>query len=162
MQTQWQTLQQRIEPLTEAGVPEEIAMRVASLGIVFLALEIHRVADKTGGDLERVTKVYFQLSEALSIDWLRGRIASMEPVDRWEETARTALHEDLESLQGELTQSVVECPQEGEDCVHNWLDDRERGLKHYKAVLEELEGCERLDVAKASVVVRSLRNLQLR
>ena len=161
-ESQLQTLQERIRPLVSAGVPETLALNVASLGIVFAALEIYQVAEKTGSDRKQAARVYFELSDALSIDWLRNRISAMEPEDRWEENARMALYEDLESLQGELTQSVMECDGEDGVCVQAWLVSRGEGLARYKAVVEELDACDKLDVAKASVVVRALRNLQLR
>ena len=86
----------------------------------------------------------------------------MEPADRWKENARMALYEDLESLQGELTQSVMECDGGNGACVQTWLAGRGAGLERYQAVVEELHGCGQLDVAKILVIVRSLRNLQLR
>ena len=161
-ESQLQTLQERIRPLVSAGVPETLALNVASLGIVFAALAIYQVAEKTGSDRKQVACVYFELSDALFIDWLRNRISAMELADRWEENARMALYEDMESLQGELTQSVMECNGEDGACVRAWLAGRGEGLVRYKAVVEELDACDKLDVAKASVVVRALRNLQLR
>ena len=62
---------------TQAGVPREIAARVAALDTLFAALDIVEVADATARAVPTVAGVYFEVSSKLGIAWLRDRIGQI-------------------------------------------------------------------------------------
>ncbi|MGB0712257.1 MAG: NAD-glutamate dehydrogenase [Gammaproteobacteria bacterium] len=152
-------LDERSQTLEAVGVPAGLARRVASLGLIYGSLAIRFIAVELEADDSAVARVYFQLSESLSINWLRQRIAGTGAGDRWEESARMALSEDLEGLHSELVVNVVRMHGADKDPVEAWLKGRGAPLKRYGQVIEALDDCETLDVAKISVAVRALRNL---
>ncbi len=59
-------IERRAAELRESAVPDRLAMRVASLGTMFAALDIVQVADETGLDVESVAAVHFQVGAAFS------------------------------------------------------------------------------------------------
>ncbi|MGB0722071.1 MAG: NAD-glutamate dehydrogenase [Gammaproteobacteria bacterium] len=152
-------LDERTQALSAAGVPETLARRICALGLIYGSLAIRYIAREMDAEDCAVGRVYFQLSESLSINWLRQRIAGTGTGDRWEENARMALSEDLEGLHTELVVDVVKGHGDAPDPVNAWLEGRGAPLERYRQIITALDGCETLDVAKISVAVRSLRNL---
>ena len=96
-------LARRADELRGAGVPEDLAARVAALPIMFSALDIVTVADEMELDVERVAAVHFRLGQRLELHWLRDRIVALPRDDRWRALARAALRDDLYSIHRELT-----------------------------------------------------------
>jgi len=97
----------KIDKLQAAGVPSELAGRVAGMPSWFPALDIVEVSEATECKLDAVTAVYFRLGGRLQLNWLRDRIAELPRVNRWQALARSALRDDLYSLHRALTQDVL-------------------------------------------------------
>jgi glutamate dehydrogenase len=60
-----------------AGVPAELATRVASLDALFSGLNVIEVAAACGETVETVAAVYFALGYRLDLHWLRDQIARL-------------------------------------------------------------------------------------
>ncbi|MBA2346264.1 MAG: NAD-glutamate dehydrogenase, partial [Rubrobacter sp.] len=56
--------------LSEEGVPQELAQRVATLGAMFSGLDIVDVAAASGETLEAAAGIYFTLGDGLRLHWL--------------------------------------------------------------------------------------------
>jgi glutamate dehydrogenase len=154
-------IERRAAEFCEAGVPEALAMRVASLGMMFAALDIVAVADETDLDVESVAAVHFQLGSRLQLHWLRDRILELPRDDRWRALARAALRDDLYGLHRALTARVlsgggpVEDPAE---LVNTWIEANpasERCLE----TLADIRVGRTYDLTTLPVAVREVRNL---
>ncbi len=147
--------------LERAGVPSELAGRVAGLGSMVAALDIVDVSGETGTDLERAAAVHFRLGSELELHWLRDRIADLPRDDRWSALARAALRDDLYSLHRALTAEVLRgAPDDGdvETCVRDWIEANpasERCL----ATLADIHVGRVYDLTTLPVAVREVRNL---
>ena len=86
-----------------AGVPEELAVRVAGLGAMFSALDIVEVAGATGAPLEEVAAVYHAVGARLQLQWLRHEITALPRDNRWQTLARASLRDELYALHSALT-----------------------------------------------------------
>ena len=75
VESEQESWRERVAKLTEQGVPEALAGRVAAQGALFSALDIVEVAGATGHDLEEVARLHFLLGGKLHLHWLRDRIA---------------------------------------------------------------------------------------
>ena len=98
---------ERVGRLTEAGVPEALAGRVAAQGALFSALDIVDIALATEHPVEEVAALHFEIGGNLHLHWLRDRIALLARDTRWAAMARAALRDDLFSLHAELTTDVL-------------------------------------------------------
>ena len=95
------------ERFTAAGVPAELATRVASLDALFSGLNVIEVATACGETVEAVAAVYFALGYKLDLHWLRDQIAKLPAETHWQTLAQGALRDDLYSEQRELTAEVL-------------------------------------------------------
>ena len=83
VESERQAWQDRVAGLTDAGVPEALAARVASQGALFSALDIVEVAGATERGVEEVAGLHFELGGELHLHWLRDQIALLTRDTRW-------------------------------------------------------------------------------
>ncbi|SFF86705.1 glutamate dehydrogenase [Actinacidiphila alni] len=150
------------DELTGAGVPEELATRVAGFSSVFPALDIVDVADRTGKEPLDVAEVYFDLADRLSITQLLDRIILLPRADRWQSMARAAIREDLFAAHAALTADVLTAGGEGsspEQRYKAWEEQNAGLIGRARTTLEEIQGAEEFDLASLSVAMRTFRTL---
>lgn len=95
------------DELSGAGVPDELATRVAGFSSAFPTLDIVSVADRMGRDPMDVADVYYDLADRLHITQLMDRIIELPRADRWQSMARASIREDLYAAHSALTADVL-------------------------------------------------------
>ncbi|MGS2588290.1 NAD-glutamate dehydrogenase [Streptomyces hebeiensis] len=148
--------------LTEAGVPEELATRVAGFSSVFPALDIVAIADRTGADPLSVAEVYYDLGDRLRISKLMDRIIELPRADRWQSMARASIREDLYAAHAGLTSDVLTVGDGNatpEERFAAWERKNAAILGRSRATLEEIQGSDSFDLANLSVAMRTMRTL---
>ncbi len=151
----------KAEALVGAGVPDELAARVAHLEALVPALDLVELADRSGLDLVAAATVYYELGARLELHWLRDRIVALPRGTRWEAMARAALRDDVYAEQAALAGAVVGTCTEGDprERVETWLDRHAAAAERCLRVLADIRSGGGLDLARLSVGVRELRNL---
>jgi len=135
-----QALAERALALTEAGVDEDLALRVAASDIAAAALDIAEVSGSCGRSLGAVAGVYFALDTELNFGWLRERALSLPADTHWDLLARTTTLEDLGRLKRALTTSVLGQSFNGEDAqalIEGWRASRTPALDRYAQMLAD-------------------------
>jgi glutamate dehydrogenase len=154
--------QQIYDELTGAGVPDEVATRVAGFSSVFPALDIVSVADRMGKDPLDVAEVYYDLADRLRITQLMDRIIELPRADRWQSMARASIREDLYAAHAALTADVLAVgngTSTPEQRFKAWEQKNAAILGRARATLEEIQGSETFDLANLSVAMRTMRTL---
>jgi glutamate dehydrogenase len=151
------------QALVDAGVPQELARRVASARTVGAILDIAEVASATKRGLELVARIYFSLDVVLNCNAIRERVLSL-PVDtHWQMLARTALHNELMMLQRILTTDILtlspalDAP---EQLIAAWEAHNDSALQRYKRLAANLESESTVDLAMLSVLVNEMRTVE--
>jgi glutamate dehydrogenase len=148
----------RVAQLTEQGVPEALAARVASHGALFSALDVVTVADACGRDVEEVARLHYLLGGRLSLHWLRDQIVQLPRDTRWATMARAALRDDLFSLHADLTADVLR-----DESLDAWYEANRAAVDRAQEILGEIRGGGTFDLTTLPVALREVRNLiQLR
>ncbi|MER6416198.1 NAD-glutamate dehydrogenase [Streptomyces humidus] len=154
---------QRIyDELTAAGVPDELATRVAGFSSAFPALDIVSVADRTGKDPLDVAEVYYDLADRLRITQLMDRIIELPRADRWQSMARASIREDLYAAHAALTADVLAAgngTSTPEQRFKAWEERNAAILGRARSTLEEIQTSETFDLANLSVAMRTMRTL---
>ncbi|MET9297030.1 NAD-glutamate dehydrogenase [Streptomyces sp. NPDC003077] len=151
-----------LRELTDAGVPEELAVRVAGFSSVFPALDIVAIADRTGKEPLAVAEVYYDLGDRLRINQLLDRILDLPRNDRWQSMARASIREDLFAAHAALTSDVLSVGNGSstpEERFKAWEEKNAAILSRARATLEEIHGSEGFDLANLSVAMRTMRTL---
>ncbi|MFD4949166.1 NAD-glutamate dehydrogenase [Streptomyces sp. NPDC058239] len=151
-----------LDELTEAGVPGELAQRVAGFSSAFPALDIVAIAERTGKDPLSVAEVYYDLADRLGITQLMDRIIELPRADRWQSMARASIREDLYAAHAALTADVLAVgngTSTPEERFKAWEEKNAAILTRSRSTLEEIRGSDAFDLANLSVAMRTMRTL---
>ncbi|MEU1934091.1 NAD-glutamate dehydrogenase [Streptomyces coeruleorubidus] len=150
------------DELTDVGVPDELATRVAGFSSAFPTLDIVSIADRMGREPLDVADVYYDLADRLRITQLMDRIIELPRADRWQSMARAAIREDLYAAHAALTADVLavgDGTSTPEQRYKAWEQKNAAILGRARTTLEEIQGSEAFDLANLSVAMRTMRTL---
>jgi glutamate dehydrogenase len=151
--------------LSQGGVPEKLARRVARLSLLEPALDIVALADSEKIPVIEVARAYFAVGVALGLDWLHSEIDRL-PVDGgWQASARTGLrdaamraHREL-ALQVLRTRAATSRSRGATERLAQWSARRESALTAWKRTLAEMRAAGTADFATLTVGVDAVRGL---
>ncbi|MEV6807867.1 NAD-glutamate dehydrogenase [Streptomyces sp. NPDC051129] len=150
------------DELSAAGVPDEVAARVAGFSSAFPTLDIVSVADRTGKEPLDVAEVYYDLGDRLGITQLMDRIIELPRADRWQSMARASIREDLYAAHAALTADVLAAgdgTSTPEQRFTAWEEKNAPILSRARTTLEEIRSSDSFDLANLSVAMRTMRTL---
>ncbi|MCX5261597.1 NAD-glutamate dehydrogenase [Streptomyces canus] len=150
------------DELSGAGVPDELATRVAGFSSAFPTLDIVSVADRMGRDPMDVAEVYYDLADRLHITQLMDRIIELPRADRWQSMARASIREDLYAAHSALTADVLAVgngTSTPEQRFKAWEEKNAPILSRARTTLDEIQGSDAFDLANLSVAMRTMRTL---
>ncbi len=150
------------DELTEEGVPEDLAQRVAGFSSAFPTLDIVAIADRTQKEPMAVAEVYYDLADRLRITQLMDRIIELPRADRWQSMARASIREDLYAAHAALTADVLSVgngTSTPEERFKAWEEKNAAILGRARTTLDEIQGSDTFDLANLSVAMRTMRQL---
>ncbi|MEU7167018.1 NAD-glutamate dehydrogenase [Streptomyces morookaense] len=157
--TWWQSIN---DELVEAGVPGELAMRVAGFSSAFPTLDIVAIADRIGKAPLDVAEVYYDLGDRLHISQLMDKIIELPRSDRWQSMARASIREDLYAAHAALTSDVLSVgngTSTPEQRFAAWEEKNAAILNRARTTLDEIRSSDAFDLANLSVAMRTMRTL---
>jgi glutamate dehydrogenase len=142
------------------GMPAELALRLARMPDLRAALDMVEVAQQGGQPMEQVARVFFELGEALDLEWLRGQIEALPVEGHWHAQARGSLLDELNHQHRALVLQVLALNKGSKDVspVQAWLQRDDPTLQHTRRMLAEIL-TQNADYPIASVAVRRLAQL---
>ena len=149
--------------LVGRGVPEDLALEVASGNDLASALDVVEVATSATIPVEEAASVYFELGETLDMHWLRDQIAALPRDNRWQALSRAALRDDLYAQLSALTLDSLRLDA-GEatpaDRVTVWLAQNRIPVARCRQILGDLANAGRTDFTMLSVAMGEIRTLR--
>ncbi|MCP1375462.1 NAD-glutamate dehydrogenase [Dyella lutea] len=142
------------------GLPGDLAVRLARLSELRAALDMVEVAQQSGAPIARVATVFYELGEALDLEWLRDQIEALPVEGAWHAQARGSLLDELNHQHRALALQVLTLCGDRTDRtpVQAWLERDDATLKYTRAMLAEILA-QNADYPIASVAVRRLAQL---
>jgi glutamate dehydrogenase len=142
------------------GLPDELATRMARLPSLRAALDMVEVAQQVRQPIEQVAAVFYELGEALDLEWLRNQIEALPVEGRWHAQARGSLLDELNHQHRALVSQVLQLAAGGKDVspVQAWLQRDDATLQYTRSMLAEIL-TQNADYPIASVAVRRLAQL---
>jgi glutamate dehydrogenase len=150
------------EALVEAGVPEALARRIATIDALIPACDIVEVSGQTGAPVLDAARVYFQLGARLNLDWLRERASQLGSGSHWQTRAVRAIQDDLYGQQRALALGVLkgtDAARPADERLSSWLEENKVRLARSLDTLEELKRDSAFDLARLAVANRQVRAL---
>ncbi|MYE03238.1 MAG: NAD-glutamate dehydrogenase [Alphaproteobacteria bacterium] len=149
--------------LAAEGVPEELALEVASCNDLLSALAVVEVAAGAAIPVETAASVYFDLGEKLDLHWLRDRIAALPRGNRWQALSRAALRDDLYAQLSALTLDALRLDA-GRAApagrVDLWLRRNRIPVARCRQIVGDLMNAGRTDFTMLSVAMGEVRTLR--
>jgi glutamate dehydrogenase len=154
--------EERHQGLVEAGVPEDLARRIAALPPAYGILGVVDTAKRDDLDPVDVARVHFTLGEALGLPALATRILALPRKDRWQTMARASLRDELHSVHAQLTAQVLAETEPVDSAaarVAEWESQEDTAVMRAVGTLGEICGDDKADLARLSVGLRVVRSL---
>jgi glutamate dehydrogenase len=145
----------------EAGVPPDLATRIASLTANNAALDIVEIASRHEVGVAEAARVYFETGTRVGLDWLRDQIEQLSVEGPWQAIARTGLRDAAMRIHRRLAERVLSKTEQGaaHARVTSWVNASGDDLAHWQRTLAEMRGSSAIDFASLSVGVESVRKL---
>jgi glutamate dehydrogenase len=143
-----------------AGVPTELARRVARIDALYAVLDIVEMASEYSQSPDAVSAIYFALVGKLELRWFSSKITALPSDTHWQALARNAMRDDLSALQRQLTTAVVKGG--GKDVaamLSTWEQVTALPRARLAGMVTDLKAGPAMDLAMLSVVLRELRGL---
>jgi glutamate dehydrogenase len=145
----------------EAGVPAELAARVASLDAHNATLDIVELASAHRVRVGAAGRTYFEVGARIGLDWLREQIERL-PVDgQWQAVARTGLRDSARVIHRKAADAVLALPTGGpaEARVSAWANSAGEDLARWQRTLNDMRAAGTSDFATLSVGIDAVRKL---
>jgi glutamate dehydrogenase len=145
----------------EAGLPPDLAARVASLEAHNASLDIVELASSQRIGVTEAARLYFEAGARTGLDWMRQQIDRLPVEGPWQATARTGLRDAALRLHRRLAERVLTHTRGGgaEERVTAWQESAGKELAHWQRTLADMRAAGAADFATLTVGVESLRKL---
>jgi glutamate dehydrogenase len=144
-----------------AGLPQDLATRVASLDAHNAALDIVELSIAHHVSVLEAARVYFEVGARVGIDWVRDQIERLPVEGPWQATARSGLRDSALRIHRRLTDRVLGRKDKGnaQTRVGGWIASVGEELAHWQRTLTEMRAAGASDFATLTVGVESVRKL---
>ncbi len=152
----------RAEEYRTAGVPDELARRVAGLIVLASANDISSIATRVGRPVDTVGRLYFLIAARFGLGWLRAAAENLPGGSHWQKLAIDAVIDDLYARQAALTANVAAANGDdlpAEEVLAAWIDNRRAAVERAEQLLGELKTAGKLDLATLVVASHQFRGL---
>ncbi|MEL6978801.1 MAG: NAD-glutamate dehydrogenase domain-containing protein, partial [Pseudomonadota bacterium] len=150
----------RKEALREAGAPEGLAARIATLEFLGGAVDIVAAAQALDRSVIDAASTYFAVGARFGLDWLRISARGIKPRNDWERLAIGRLITDLRDQQSSIAAAALKAGGFGAcggPCIAAWEEAHARPVAQADRVLAELRRDGSLSVAKLTVAAAQMR-----
>ncbi|HEY1474162.1 MAG TPA: NAD-glutamate dehydrogenase [Pseudolabrys sp.] len=148
----------RVAELARAGVPEALAHRIASLGVLKAAPDIVLVAEQGKKPVAEVTATYFATEAFFQLDRVIGAVPGIVVSDYFDRLALDRALDSIGDAERRLTAAMVGNGMAGAGAVEEWIKPRRSEVERIRAAIHEIAGSG-LTLSKLSVAASLLGDL---
>jgi glutamate dehydrogenase len=148
----------RRQELVEAGVPEDLAGRIANLRALTSAPDIVLVADRTDKPVDEVATTYFAAGTFFRIDRIAAAAENIPIADYFDRLALDRARDSIGDAERRLTAAMVGNGSAGSGAVEAWVAPRKNEVERIRLAIHEIAGSG-LTLSKLSVAASLLGDL---
>jgi glutamate dehydrogenase len=148
----------RVAELAKAGVPDDLAHRIASLAVMKAAPDIVLVADGSGRSVGEVTATYFATEAFFQLDRVAGAVGNIVLSDYFDRLALDRALDSIGNAERRLTAAMVGNGIAGAGAVEEWIKPRKAAVERIRTAIHEIAGSG-LTLSKLSVAASLLGDL---
>ncbi len=146
---------------SQAGFPDAFGAQLAALPALNSAFDIIFITENSKFTIQQVAETYYELGEALHLQWLMNKIEELPVESRWHAHARGSLRDELYVQHRALTAQILEKNSQvpGAGAVSAWLNREDTSLKFTLGMFADMRSQVVTDYPIVSVAVRRLAQL---
>jgi glutamate dehydrogenase len=148
----------RTRELMDAGVPEELARKIANLRALSAAPDIVSVADRTGKPVQDVAATYFAAGAFFQLDRIANAARGIHVTDYFDRLALDRALDTIGSAERRLTAEMVGNGVTGPQAVDAWVAPRAGEVERIRAAVHGIASSG-LTLSKLSVAASLLGDL---
>jgi glutamate dehydrogenase len=150
-------LDRRCGRFVAAGVPQDLAARIA--GVIFLttAFEVGDLADRAARPIDVAARTFYGVGARFAIDEMRDAARRLPAETPWQKRAADTLIDDFYGVQAEFAAAVLSEADGAADPLALWAERRAGRLAPVDALAAELRAAATPDLAMLVVANRQLR-----
>ena len=148
----------RRKELTDAGVPEDLAIRIGNLGPLAAATDIVLVADRTGKAVGEVAATYFATGAFFGLDRIASAATTIPIADYFDRLALDRARDSIGDAERRLTAAMVGNGTAGAGAVEAWVAPRKNEVERIRGAIHEIAGSG-LTLSKLAVAASLLGDL---
>jgi glutamate dehydrogenase len=148
----------RSAELAQAGVPQALARRIASLAALKAAPDIVLVADRAEKPVAEVTATYFATESFFQLDRVAGAASGIAVSDYFDRLALDRALDSIGDAERRLTAAMVGNGRAGAGAVEEWVKPRQAEVERIRSAIHEIAGSG-LTLSKLSVAASLLGDL---
>jgi glutamate dehydrogenase len=149
---------QRETELAKAGVPDELARKLAGLPALKAAPDIVLVAERAKRPVGEVTKTYFASEAFFQLDRVTGAVRDITVTDYFDRLALDRALDSIGDAERRLAAAMVGNGAIGAEAVEKWVEPRKAEVERIRASIHEIAGSG-LTLSKLSVAASLLGDL---
>jgi glutamate dehydrogenase len=157
----WKDFERTRKHLAKAGVPDDLAVKIAVLPPAYPLLTVVQIAKHDDVDPLQVARLHAALANRIGLGEFLSQVVALPRDDRWRTMARAALRDDLYAVHAQLTEQVIhetDADLNPADRLSQWEEDHAQTLTRVVTTLREIVS-EETDLARLSVGLRVVRSL---
>jgi glutamate dehydrogenase len=144
--------------LVEAGVPVELASRIANLAPLTAAPDIVLVADRTGRPVGEVAATYFAAGTFFRLDRIASAASNIPVTDYFDRLALDRARDSIGDAERQLTAAMVVDGAVGAAAVEAWIAPRHNEVERIRQAIHEIANSG-LTLSKLAVAASLLGDL---
>jgi glutamate dehydrogenase len=148
----------RKRELADAGVPGDLAGRIANLGALGAATDIVLVADRTGKTIADVAATYFAAGTFFRLDRIISAASSIPIVDYFDRLALDRARDSIGDAERRLAAAMAADGAAGASAVEAWVGPRKAEVERIRMAIHEIANSG-LTLSKLSVAASLLGDL---
>jgi glutamate dehydrogenase len=152
----------KVAELSKAGVPLELARRIASLGLLKAATDIVLVADRAKKPVAEVTATYFATEAFFQLDQIASAVPGIVVLDYFDRLALDRALDSIGDAERRLTSAMVGNGQNtglaGAAAVEEWVAPRKAEVERIRSQIHDIVSSG-LTLSKLSVAASLLGDL---
>lgn len=148
----------RAKALTESGVPDMLALRIASLPALHVAPDIVLVADRTGRNMPDVARTFLAVVRYFRLERIANAARDIKATDYFDRLALDRARDSLGRAARQLTAEMLANGQSGTDAVDAWVKPRAGEVERIRTSMHEIADTG-LSLSKLAVAASLLGDL---
>jgi glutamate dehydrogenase len=152
----------RSAELAQAGVPADLARRIAACSALQCAPDIVELAATRKLTVDAAARAYFGIGAEFGLDWVRSRVESLDTEGHWHAVARGSLREAVYLVHRGLAQRVLDESRDRDSAraMTKWLQQHAAAAAHARGVVGDIRAQQSgIDFASLSVALQAVRRL---